>query len=55
MITTRDGFLAAAREKIPFTKTATRTTLPSAWFSLFDLAGEPGAGTLSAGNLANGV
>jgi hypothetical protein len=55
MITTRDGFLAAAREKIPFTKTASRTTIASAWFSLFDLAGEPGAGTLAAGNIANGV
>lgn len=36
-------------------KTAGRTTVAASWFSLFDIAGSPGAGTLSAGNTANGV
>lgn len=36
-------------------KTATRTTIASTWFSLFDIAGNPGAGTLNAGNTANGI
>jgi hypothetical protein len=54
-ITTRDGFLAAVREKIPYTKTTVRSTISAAWYSLFDVAGEPGAGTLAAGNTANGI
>lgn len=36
-------------------KTANRTTIASTWFSMFDMAGNPGAGTLNAGNTANGI
>lgn len=54
-ITTRDGYAGAARQSVTWTKTAARTTVAAGWFSLFDLAGIPGAGTLAVGNTANGV
>ena len=52
---TLNDVIAAPRQNLKFTKTATRTTVAAAWFSLFDLAGDPGAGTLAAGNTANGL
>ncbi len=48
-IITRDDIIAATRQRIPMTKTATRTTIAAAWFSVFDLAGSPGAGVLAGG------
>lgn len=36
-------------------KTTTRTTVANGWFSMFDIAGSPGAGTLAGVNTANGV
>lgn len=54
-ITTLDGLVAAARQRINLYKTAGRTTVAGGWFTNFDLAGEPGAGTLAIGNTANGV
>jgi hypothetical protein len=38
-----------------YQKTATRTTVANIPFSVFDLAGNPGAGTLNVGNTANGI
>lgn len=54
-ITTLDGWIAAARQRCTIDKTATRTTVAARWFSLFDVAGNPGAGTLAIGNTANGL
>lgn len=54
-ITTVDGYVAATKQRVPWAKTGTRTTVATGWFSLFDLAGNPGAGTLAAGNTANGI
>lgn len=54
-ITTRDGLIAAAKIIAPLYKTTTRTTVAGGWFSMFDVAGNPGAGTLAIGNTANGV
>jgi hypothetical protein len=54
-ITTLDGYIAAIKQKIAWTKTTTRTTVANGWFSLFDVAGHPGAGTLAGSNTANGV
>lgn len=48
-ITTLDGLLAAAKIIAPFYKTTTRTTVAGGWFSLFDIAGNPGAGVLAGG------
>lgn len=54
-ITTLDGYLAAGKQNVAWSKTATRTTVANGWFSLFDIAGQPGAGTLNVGNTANGL
>lgn len=54
-ITSLDGLIAAAKQTVPFCKTAGRTTVANGWFSGFDLAGNPGAGTLAGSSTAAGV
>jgi hypothetical protein len=54
-ITTFDGYLAASKQRIGYTKTASRVTVANGWFSLIDIGGQPGAGSLSPGNTANGL
>ena len=54
-ITSLDTYIGSAKQKLRFIKTVTRTTIAAGWFSLFDVAGEPGAGTLAVGNTANGL
>lgn len=54
-ISTLDGYIGASKQVLRWNKTATRTTVASIPFSLFDLAGTPGAGTLTAGNTGNGT
>lgn len=54
-ITTFDGYVAAPKQNIMFRKTATRTSIAAQWFSVFDLAGNPGAGTLAGTSTAAGV
>lgn len=50
-----DNYLAAARQRMSMAKTATRTTVATGWFSVFDLAGDPGAGTLAGTSTTAGV
>lgn len=50
-----DSYLAAAKQTVPWTKTASMTTVANTWFSPFAQAGQPGAGTLNVGNTANGL
>ncbi len=54
-ITTLDGLIGAAKQVIAYLKTASRTTIASGWFSYFDVAGNPGGGTLAGSSTANGV
>jgi len=54
-ITTLDGYIAAAKQKIAWNKTTARTTVANGWFSLFDIAGQPGAGTLGGSSTTAGV
>jgi hypothetical protein len=54
-ITTLDALIQSAKQYVTLNKTATRTTVATGWFSVFDLAGNPGAGILAAGNTANGI
>lgn len=54
-ITTWDGFIASVKQYIPLAKTASRTTVASTWFSIFDLAGNPGSGTLAGTSTTVGV
>lgn len=54
-ITSLDSYIASARQQLTYMKSASRTTVSAIPFSMFDLAGNPGAGTLAIGNTANGV
>lgn len=54
-ITSLDQFIAAASQRVTYCKTASRTALAATPFTVFDQAGNPGAGTLAIGNTANGV
>jgi hypothetical protein len=54
-IATLDGFIAAAKQYCSHVRTATRTTVATAWFGLLDLAGNPGAGVLAGTSTAAGV
>jgi hypothetical protein len=46
-ITTLDGYIGAVKQRIELVKTASRTSVAGIAFSVFDLAGQPGAGTLA--------
>ncbi len=54
-ITTFDGFIASAKQNVSQVKTVTRTSVSAAWFSLFDLAGNPGAGVLAGASTTVGI
>lgn len=54
-ITTVDGYIASAKQIIPYIKTAGRTSVATGWYTMFDIAGNPGAGTLAGTSTANGV
>lgn len=56
-ITTRDLHTAAVAggQEVQWGKTVSRTAVAAAWFGVFDLAGNPGAGVLAGANTANGV
>lgn len=50
------GLIGAAKQFSTFTKTASRTAAVAAsWFSVFDLAGNPGAGVLAGTSTTTGV
>jgi hypothetical protein len=54
-ITNENEYIGAAKQRLPIVKTANRTTTTVVPFSVFDLAGQPGAGVLAGTNTANGV
>jgi hypothetical protein len=54
-ISTWDGFIASAKQPISLTKTASRTAVAASWFSVFDIAGNPGAGVLAGTSTTTGV
>lgn len=54
-INTLDGYIGASKFRLTWMKTGTRTLVAAMPYSVFDIAGSPGAGTLSAGNTANGI
>lgn len=49
-----DSFLSAVTQEFTYRKTTSRTTVANEWFSLWDVAGSPGAGTLAASGGAAG-
>lgn len=54
-ITTLDGYIGATKQRVQWTKTTARTTVAAGWFSMFDVAGSPGAGTLGGSSTSAGV
>lgn len=54
-ITTLDQYMASAKAPISIVKTASRTSVAANWFSVYDLAGNPGAGTLAGSSTTTGT
>ncbi len=54
-ITSLDLYIASAKQRVQWVRTATRTTTAAAWFSIFDVAGQPGAGVLAGTSVTAGV
>lgn len=56
-ISTSDGLVAAlaTAQDLQIFKSASRTTIANDWFSLFELAGNPGAGVLAGTSTTAGV
>lgn len=54
-IASLDNYIASAKQLIPFSNTTTRTSVASAYFSVFDVAGNPGAGTLAGSSTTTGT
>jgi hypothetical protein len=56
-VTDQDKYIASAAssQDIVLVKTASRTALAANWFSVFDVAGSPGAGVLAGTSVSAGV
>lgn len=54
-ITTFDGFIGSTRQFVSVAKLASRTTVAAGTFTVFDLAGNPGPGTLAGTSTGAGV
>lgn len=54
-ITSLNDYVNAVKQRIPMVKTASRTSVALIPFSVFDLAGNPGAGTLAGSSTSPGV
>jgi hypothetical protein len=54
-ITSLDDYIGSNKQLFTWCKTGTRTTVAAINFTVFDLAGNPGAGTLAIGNTAAGT
>lgn len=50
-----DQAIAAAKQYLSVAKTAVRPSIAASWFSVFDLAGNPGAGVLAGTSKTAGV
>lgn len=50
-----NDYVAAPKQRLVMSKTATRTTVAANYFSVIDVAGDPGAGTLAGSSTAAGV
>ncbi len=54
-IVTLDQYIAAAKYRLTWMKTGTRTLVAAMPYTVFDIAGSPGAGALAIGNTAAGI
>jgi hypothetical protein len=48
-ISTLNDYIASSKQRLNMTRTASRTAIANTWYSIFDLAGQPGAGVLAGG------
>src|SRR3989304_601275 len=55
MIATLDQYIAAPKQRLTWMKSSSRTGIAVMPESVFDVAGNPGAGALNVGNTANGL
>ena len=54
-ITTLDGVIGAPKQRVPMTKTASRTAVAAIPFTVYDQTGNPGAATLAGTSTTTGV
>lgn len=54
-ISSLDEYIAAGRQVHTIRKIGTRTTVAATWFSMFDIAGEPGVGILPGSEQTSGI
>ena len=54
-ITTLDLYIASIKQAITLNKNQAATSVAANWHTLFDRTGNPGAGSLTIGNTANGL
>lgn len=54
-INTLDDYIGSAKQIVTYSKMTARTTVANGWFSLFDIAGNPGSGTLAGTSTSAGV
>lgn len=54
-INTLDDYIGSVKQIVTYSKMTARTTVANNWFSLFDVAGNPGAGTLAGTSTSAGV
>lgn len=54
-IVSLNDYIASTKQTLSIYKSTTRTTVANVWFSTFDIAGTPGAGTLAGTSTTVGV
>ena len=54
-ITTLDGYIGSSKQRLIWMKTGTQTLIAAMPYTVFSVAGSPGAGVLNVGNTANGL
>lgn len=54
-ITSLDGLIAANTQRLTYLKTLLRTSIAGVPYSVFDIAGNPSAGSINVANTANGI
>jgi hypothetical protein len=54
-IASLDNYINSVKQRLTWMKTGSRTLIAAMPYTTFDLAGNPGAGTLNVGNTANGL
>lgn len=54
-ITSLDGYIGATKQNLVYQKTSTVTSVANQFTGVFQVAGNPGAGTLAVGDTTNGI